>query len=155
MNNTEFAQINIRACGTRRVRMVFKRFKKGGVSLKDVSVDLSKFQTQVAQPVKETIKSKKAKETQPEIEHYVVVDHPQNNEIVSGLHYAIRIGASNTGSVELSINNRDWQPCRNTAGFWWFDWGYFTPGSHKITARLQDGQGKTLKKSAVVKCKVV
>lgn len=122
--------------------MAFKRSRKGGVSLKDVPVDSSKFQV-------------KAKETGPEIEHYVVVDHPQNNEIVSGLHYAIRIGASNTGSVDLSIDNGDWQACRNAAGFWWFDWGYFTPGTHKITARLQDGQGKTIKKSTVIKCKVV
>ena len=85
---------------------------------------------------------------------YVVIDHPQEAEIISGLHYAIRIGASDNGAVEISFDNGEWQSCRPSAGYWWFDWGYFTPGIHKITARLRDNDGKTVKKSLVVKCDV-
>ena len=86
---------------------------------------------------------------------YVVIDHPAEGEIVSGLAYVMRIGASAGGHVEVSINNGDWAPCRNSAGYWWFDWGYFKPGPHTITARIVDGKGKILKKSAVRKCTVV
>jgi hypothetical protein len=85
---------------------------------------------------------------------YVLIDHPANGEIISGLHYAIRIGASDNGSVELSFNNGEWQPCRASAGYWWFDWGYFTPGDHKIAARLQNHDGTTVKKSPIVKVEV-
>ena len=87
-------------------------------------------------------------------ESYVLIDHPADGEIISGLHYAIRVGASDNGSVELSFNNGEWQPCRASAGYWWFDWGYFTPGAHKIIARLRSNDGATLKKSSAVKCEV-
>ena len=85
---------------------------------------------------------------------YIVVDHPQENELISGLHYAIRIGASDNGSVEISFDNGEWQQCRPSAGYWWFDWGYFTPGIHSVTARLRNADGKTLKKTPSIKCEV-
>jgi len=85
---------------------------------------------------------------------YVVVDHPQDGEIISGLHYAIRIGASDNGSVEISFDGGEWQPCRASAGYWWFDWGYFTPGIHDITVRLRDAEGQAVKKSSAVRCEV-
>jgi hypothetical protein len=86
---------------------------------------------------------------------YITVDHPTQGEIISGLHYAIRIGASGEGAVEISFNDADWNACRPAAGYWWFDWGYFTPGMYKISARLIDSSGKVIKKSSVNKVKVV
>lgn len=86
---------------------------------------------------------------------YVIIDYPQKNDIITGLHYAIRIGASDNGAVELSIDSGDWQPCRQGGGFWWFDWGYFTPGEHTLVARLRDAEGTTLTKSPKVAVKVV
>lgn len=85
---------------------------------------------------------------------YLVIDHPAQGEIISGLHYAIRIGASDNGSVEISFDGGEWQPCRASAGYWWFDWGYFTAGSHKIAARLVDSVGVVVKKSPVLKVEV-
>ena len=86
---------------------------------------------------------------------YVVIDHPAEGELVSGLAYVMRLGASAGGRVELSVNNGSWSPCRHSAGYWWFDWGYYKPGPHSITARLVDDKGKIIKKSAVRKCTVV
>jgi len=109
----------------------------------------------VTGPKVPAVKTKKAAAkpaAEPKV--YVVLDHPQVDEIISGLHYAIRIGASDNGAVEISFDNGEWQPCRPSAGYWWFDWGYFTPGAHKITARLRDAAGATVKKSPVVKCEV-
>jgi hypothetical protein len=90
-----------------------------------------------------------------ENQYYVVIDYPQNGETVSGLHYALRIGASEVGYVEVSFDNGEWVPARNGAGYWWYDWGYFTPGTHKIAARLVGPEGKILKKSDVVTVEVV
>lgn len=87
--------------------------------------------------------------------NYIMIDHPQENEIISGLHYAIRIGASDNGAAEISFDDGDWQPCRQAAGYWWFDWGYFTPGTHTIVARLRDAEGNTLKKTKAVRVEVV
>jgi hypothetical protein len=86
---------------------------------------------------------------------YIVIDYPTEEEVVSGLAYSIRVGASGNGSVEISINGGDWMPCRHSVGYWWFDWGYYEPGSHEITARIVNSRGKAIKRSAVRKCTVV
>lgn len=75
---------------------------------------------------------------------FVVIDHPSDGEIVNGLHYAIRIGASDNAAVEIAFDGSEWQPCRQAAGYWWFDWGYFVPGVHTINARLRDADGNTI-----------
>jgi hypothetical protein len=91
-----------------------------------------------AKPRKKTVKQE-----QIPMEHegrylgaYLTIDFPIENEVVSGLDYAIRIGASKDGFVELALNDGEWRPCRFSSGYWWFDWGYFTPGEYKISARL-------------------
>jgi hypothetical protein len=85
---------------------------------------------------------------------YIVIDYPTEGELISGLAYAIRIGASESGKVELSFNGGEWQPCRAGAGYWWFDWGYYEPGTYKIVARLVDDNGKVIKKSDARKVQV-
>ncbi len=89
------------------------------------------------------------------VESYIIIDYPVSGEIVSGLHYAIRIGASCEGSVQIQFNGGEWLSCRPTAGYWWYDWGYFTPGDYKIAARLVNDDGKQLKKSAVTRVEVI
>ncbi|MCL2485677.1 MAG: hypothetical protein FWF00_06730 [Endomicrobia bacterium] len=85
---------------------------------------------------------------------YLVVDHPVDMEIISGQHYAIRIGASQDGYVEISFNNGEWIPCRFGGGYWWFDWVYFTPGDYSIAARLVAHDGNTVAETAPRKCAV-
>ena len=112
--------------------------------------------TPVVELKKPAAKQKKAAAPKTAVDrlNYVVVDHPQEGEIISGLHYAIRIGSSDNGSVEICFDNGEWQSCRPSAGYWWFDWGYFTPGVHTIVARLRNAGGQTLKKTSPVKCEV-
>ncbi|MBN1823251.1 MAG: hypothetical protein JW803_02920 [Endomicrobiales bacterium] len=106
-------------------------------------------------PKKTGGRAKKAAAKQaPDNKGFIFIDHPINSEIVSGLHYAIRIGASDNGWVELSFNDGAWQPCRHSVGYWWFDWGYYTSGTYKLTARLKDGDGKIIATSKTVKCEV-
>ncbi len=84
---------------------------------------------------------------------YIVIDYPTEGEKVSGLSYTMKIGASGEGRVEVQVNNGDWKPARHGGGYWWFDWGYYKPGPHTITAQLVSADGKVLKKT-VRKCTV-
>ena len=112
------------------------------------------FKTDVA-----TIESKSAvKVVKPEPKQqttYVTIDHPVNDEIVSGMHYAIRMGSSSNGTVELEINKSGWLPCRPSAGYWWYDWSHFTPGKYRLTACLKDSSGKIILKSDTCQVKVM
>jgi len=67
---------------------------------------------------------------------YVVIDHPKNNEVIGKGHYCFRIGASKCDSVEISLDDQPWKPCRSCVGYYWYDCNSNTVGSHQIVARL-------------------
>ena len=75
---------------------------------------------------------------------YVLIDHPKNLENITSRHYSVRISASAASSLDISIDDAPWQPCRNSVGYWWFDWTDFTPGTHQIVARMQTTNGEYL-----------
>ncbi|MCL2390731.1 MAG: hypothetical protein FWD54_01330 [Endomicrobia bacterium] len=85
---------------------------------------------------------------------HLYIDYPVNSETICGQHYAIRVGASQDGYVEISFNNGEWIPCRFGGGYWWFDWIYFTPGKYSIAARLVAPDGNTILKTSPRKCSV-
>jgi hypothetical protein len=85
---------------------------------------------------------------------YLVVDYPVEAEQIYGNHYAIRIGASPDGYVELSFNDGEWNPCRYADGYWWFDWVYFNPGNYKLVSRMIGNNGEIVKETGARKCKV-
>lgn len=85
---------------------------------------------------------------------YLLIDYPVEGDQISCGHYAIRVGASPDGYVELSFNNGEWHPCRYDDGFWWFDWVYFTPGNYTLAARMVDANGNVVIETAKRKCKV-
>ncbi|MBI4397118.1 MAG: hypothetical protein HY548_08490 [Elusimicrobia bacterium] len=101
-------------------------------------------------------KTAKAKPTLKEPKQYVVIDYPVEGEIITSQRYTLRFGASpipQTGTVpggadkvEVSIDGRDWQPARESAGYWWFDWSGYSAGPHTIEARIPTG-GKRYAKS--------
>jgi hypothetical protein len=134
--------------------MAAKKSKKAVQPSKAATVVIEKPATPAVS--KKTRAVRKPKQAAPAVPGaYVVIDHPSQNETVSGLHYAIRIGASENGNVEISFNGGEWIPCRPAAGYWWFDWGYFTPGEYTIVARLRSPEGTTIAESARVKCQVI
>ncbi|MDR1243783.1 MAG: hypothetical protein LBJ79_01135 [Endomicrobium sp.] len=85
---------------------------------------------------------------------YIVIDYPVESEAISSCHYAVRVGASGDGYVELSFNNGEWVPCRFSSGYWWFDWTCFAPGEHLISARLVNSAGNVILQTQNRKCKV-
>jgi hypothetical protein len=70
---------------------------------------------------------------------YVVIDHPMPGEIVRSAWYTFRIGASPADRVEISVDGKEWQPCRPAAGYWWYDWSGYGAGAHEIQARTPSG----------------
>jgi hypothetical protein len=87
---------------------------------------------------------------------YLIIDYPVENDVVhSSGHYAIRIGASQNGYVELSFNGGEWIPCRYNDGYWWFDWVYFSAGDYVISARMVGPEGSSVIETAPRKCKVL
>jgi hypothetical protein len=72
--------------------------------------------------------------------HYVGVDFPQVGEILTSPHYAIRVSTSATEGVEISIDGKEWQPCRESVGYWWYDWSGFGAGVHTVVTRILVGK---------------
>ena len=74
----------------------------------------------------------------------VAVDYPKSGERVVSREYSFRISTQAPGSVEVSIDDEPWLPCRQAEGFWWRDWAGYRAGPHSVFARiiLHDGRGK-------------
>ena len=73
----------------------------------------------------------------------VVLDYPQQGEKITAPQYTFRVGTS--GDIELaavSINQGPWQPCRNSAGYWWYDWSGYTEGRYQAEAKAQTKDGR-------------
>lgn len=97
-------------------------------------------QPETAQP--ETPTTPKAKRAAPRRKAVpslqVFIDYPREGELVRPGHYSIRVGTvPAAASVELSIDGGVWIPCRESAGYWWYDWSGFEIGPHQIQARAQ------------------
>lgn len=72
-----------------------------------------------------------------------VLDHPKQGENITAPQYTFRIGT--LGDIELvaiSINNGPWQPCRNAAGYWWYDWAGYTGGRYQAEVKAQTKDGR-------------
>lgn len=71
----------------------------------------------------------------------VTVDYPQEGEHITGNEYTFRIEAKAAGRVEVSIDQNEWHPCRQAAGYWWYDWAGFSSGKHRVVARVMPQNG--------------
>ncbi|OGS11186.1 MAG: hypothetical protein A2234_06465 [Elusimicrobia bacterium RIFOXYA2_FULL_58_8] len=72
-----------------------------------------------------------------------MLDYPQDGDKINQPHYAFRIGTlGEIESVEISLDNCRWQPCRESAGYWWHDWSGYAKGQHQavVRARTKDGE---------------
>ena len=84
----------------------------------------------------------------------IELQYPQEGEKVYKGHYAMRFDVQNVQNVQLSINNGDWQNCREASGHYWFDWYPSEAGSFRIVARAIGPEGREAK-STVRTCKVI
>lgn len=98
------------------------------------------------------IKLQKRPEAVPAAE--VLVNYPQQKECITSSEYTFRIEAGPAGRVEISIDNKEWQPCRHTGDYWWYDWSGYLPGKHMAAARSQTQDDGHKPASGIVHFKV-
>lgn len=68
----------------------------------------------------------------------VRVHCPSEGEVVALPAYAFHIvAATGVESVEVSIDQGEWLPCREALGLWWFDWSGYEKGQHELVARAR------------------
>ncbi|HVE11799.1 MAG TPA: hypothetical protein VNI01_00270 [Elusimicrobiota bacterium] len=75
----------------------------------------------------------------------VSIDYPQEMECISSPTYTFRIAVEDGERVEVSIDDSDWQTCRHSGEYWWFDWQGYAAGRHGMVARVWTREGRALK----------
>ena len=72
-----------------------------------------------------------------------ILDHPQQGEKITTPRYTFRIGTlGDIARVEISINEGPWQACRNSVGYWWYDWADYAAGRYQVAVRTQTKDGQ-------------
>jgi hypothetical protein len=85
----------------------------------------------------------KEKNLKPSVRTQLSVDYPRQGEKIPGSCYTFRINApEDVQNVEVAVDQGDWRPCRQSAGYWWCDWSGYENGEHEITARLVTAEGR-------------
>jgi len=75
----------------------------------------------------------------------LAVDFPKQNEIINSPQYTLRLCApEGVKSVEVALDDGEWQPCRQAVGYWWFDWSGFGDGEHEVIARIELEDGRKI-----------
>lgn len=94
-----------------------------------------------AAPVKKAAPRKK-KAPEPKLQAFI--DYPKEGELVSPGQYTFRLGTHPAAvSVEVSLDEGEFNPARESGGYWWYDWRDYEPGPHKLTVRAADDKGET------------
>ncbi len=75
----------------------------------------------------------------------ITIDCPVEGEIITGRTYTFRLSAIHPRSVEVSFDGKDWKSCRESVGYWWYDWSGFQAGPYSMAARMTDKNGKVSK----------
>ena len=75
------------------------------------------------------------------------IDFPKEGERVSSGHYAVRISAPKGWDVEINTGGTEWWGCRESVGFYWFDWWPAKPGRTNLSVRVKSGKGRWKKVS--------
>jgi hypothetical protein len=74
----------------------------------------------------------------------VSVECPGEGDAIARPSYTFKISATyGVDGVEVSIDQGEWLPCRESLGFWWYDWSGFDAGEHELTARSSLANGMT------------
>jgi len=75
----------------------------------------------------------------------VAMDYPQQGEKITAPYYTFRVGATGDPErVEVSIDQGPWQSCRQSAGYWWYDWSGYTSGRYQAVAKAWARDGRVV-----------
>jgi hypothetical protein len=62
------------------------------------------------------------------------VDYPMEGESLNSPSYTIRVSAPAALSVHVAIDQGAWLECRESCGYWWYDWTPEIGGEHELVA---------------------
>ncbi|MBI4668618.1 MAG: hypothetical protein HY747_05450 [Elusimicrobia bacterium] len=65
------------------------------------------------------------------------IDFPAEGEAIKLGQYTVRVGAPHATEVQVSVNSSDWQTCRTSVGYHWYDWSPTKAGKYKLIARYR------------------
>ena len=85
----------------------------------------------------------------------LTVDFPVESERILPGHYAVRVSAPADENVEISIDGGDWQECRSSVGYHWYDWQPTRAGRHTVCARSIRRGTRSSKRSELRNCFVL
>ena len=72
----------------------------------------------------------------------VRVECPSEGEAVARPDFTVHIVAmSGAQGVDVSIDQGEWMPCRESLGLWWYDWSGYVKGAHVLLARTRMADG--------------
>lgn len=152
--NRRVLRIHLKHPLDKSLRYLRDRISKPGRPREEVKVTHPQGEeSEMLKLAKKTTKTVKTT-TPTNTDEFVLLDHPKNLENITSREYTIRISATDCNGVDISIDDQPWQPCRNSVGYWWYDWFDFTTGTHQIVARLNKNNGEYLL-SKRRRCKVI
>jgi hypothetical protein len=68
----------------------------------------------------------------------VRVEYPREGDVLTHPTYSFQVAAlPGAKQVEVSIDNGEWRPCRESLGLWWHDWSGYADGYHVLSARTR------------------
>lgn len=74
--------------------------------------------------------------------HPVVINYPQETEVIRFPDYTFRFGVAEAMGVEVSIDGGPWLACREALGYHWFDWFGYKSGTHEVRVRARLPHGR-------------
>ncbi|MFH1259337.1 MAG: hypothetical protein ABII74_05965 [Elusimicrobiota bacterium] len=74
------------------------------------------------------------------------IDFPVKGKVITSPDYCIRLSAVPGNRVEISVDGGQWNLCRESAGFWWFEWADYAVGNHTLSAQIVTWDGKVIAK---------
>lgn len=68
----------------------------------------------------------------------VWIEYPKKDEVVGYPTYSIQVATVPEAiNVDVSIDQGEWRPCRESLGLWWYDWSGYEAGEHEVVARIR------------------
>lgn len=71
----------------------------------------------------------------------VVIDYPEDHEIVRPGHYSIRLTVAGAERAQVRLDGGQWNECRESLGHFWHDWAP-QAGRVRVEARARAGSGR-------------
>ncbi|HEX4048700.1 MAG TPA: hypothetical protein VH309_12730 [Elusimicrobiota bacterium] len=80
----------------------------------------------------------------------IAIDYPKRHERISSPAYTFRLSAAleRDESVEISVDDGPFRPCRFAAGYWWYDWAGYRSHHHRLIARIVSPDGDVVSEAA-------